>query len=1174
MFRNRALTTSGLFLALALAACSSHDDDNGPTRTPQSNEMAAVSLGVTIVSKNDRGAPRLVRAVIPRPAKQGATVEDAARDHLAALKSLYLTRQQPADLVTAGTQKLRDGAAVVRLQQKIDGVDIHQGELRVLMHADGSLAAVSGTMLATAGKTTFKTSPTTALQHALDDLYGKTRARPAITEGAAKDGFVDLKVAADPKVSIRTARAKQELFPDGNGLVPVWTVEFIGLKPALDGSTPTAHRYLISDKDGRIVRNADLIQNDAFVYRAFSDMTGNRRPFDGATKSFNPHPTGTPDGSLPGFAGSNLVTIDSFNANHDPWLPATATTTSGNNVDAFADIAFPSGFSEGDIRPEVRSGRILNYTYDLNKGPLDNVTQSKAATVNSFFVTNWLHDWWYDSGFTEATGNAQLDNLGRGGVAGDPLILHAQDDALGGSRDNAFMVTPADGLSPEMHMFLWTGGSTSSIDAVTGHPTTATFRTGPTTFDFTGTVALADNVGLDGTSVVHDACSPVTTDLTGKIGMFEFDGNCGSVTAVDNLKAAGAVGVLAAITIPDVPVQSLNGSAAANIPGLIVGNDDGLALEAVLPTTITLHRATHLETDGDLDNAVVAHEWGHYLHHRLTSCEATNQCAAMSEGWGDFNAMLMMLRTGDNHDGTFGMGLYALTAGGLAQFGFTDPGYFGIRRVAYSTNRSANSLSFRHIGDENALPTDIPLNPGPSGGANSEVHNAGEVWATMMWEAYNALIDQHGILNSRRRMSDYVVAGMLLTPPEATFTEARDAILAAAGALDTDDMILMAAAFAGRGAGSCAVSPDRASFDNAGVVESGTLAAKLEASAATLTDDGASCDHDGILDPGESGTIHITVANSGVLSAENVKIKAKSNTPGVKVGKTVKVGLLQPFSSADLAIPVTIGKDAAVDSNLDITVTVTGDAGCDTNNLALNIHQRMGIDEAENVETTDHVETSVTPWQRTGEGGDTTFSIVDDGTGNHAWFGVDSPFTSDTQLLSPVLQVGTDPLTVTFSHAFDLEAFAPDFFFDGGVVEVSTDGGVTFQDVTAFGADPQYNGTISSDFDNPLLGRPAYSSTNASFPSSENVVLNFGTQFAGQSVQLRFRIGTDFCCNAEGWLIDDIAVTGITNTPFPGIIPEPDVCTLGGGSLSGGGVAGTKTAPHETLKPIAPDGDE
>jgi hypothetical protein len=75
-------------------------------------------------------------------------------------------------------------------------------------------------------------------------------------------------------------------------------------------------------------------------------------------------------------------------------------------------------------------------------------------------------------------------------------------------------------------------------------------------------------------------------------------------------------------------------------------------------------------------------------------------------------------------------------------------------------------------------------------------------------------------------------------------------------------------------------------------------------------------------------------------------------------------------------------------------------------------------------------------------------------------------------------------------------------------------------------------------------------------------------------VQLRFRIGTDFCCNAEGWLIDDIAVTGIDNTPFPGIIPEPDVCTAGGGSLSGSGVAGTKTAPHETLKPIAPDGDE
>ena len=62
---------------------------------------------------------------------------------------------------------------------------------------------------------------------------------------------------------------------------------------------------------------------------------------------------------------------------------------------------------------------------------------------------------------------------------------------------------------------------------------------------------------------------------------------------------------------------------------------------------------------------------------------------------------------------------------------------------------------------DNPLPT---TTPGQPGGPNSEVHNTGEVWATMMWEAYNVLADAHGITVARRRMSDYVVAGLLLYP--------------------------------------------------------------------------------------------------------------------------------------------------------------------------------------------------------------------------------------------------------------------------------------------------------------------------------------------------------------------------------------------------------------------------
>src|SRR6185295_4989739 len=151
------------------------------------------------------------------------------------------------------------------------------------------------------------------------------------------------------------------------------------------------------------------------------------------------------------------------------------------------------------------------------------------------------------------------------------------------------------------------------------------------------------------------------------------DNSCTSGVVVNNVKAAGAVGIIAAIVIPATPLQTLTGSATANLPGLIVDNQAGQALKAALPATVTISRTSTIEADGDLDNAIISHEWGHYLHHRLASCNASQQCRSMSEGWGDFIALHVMLRPSDTRDGSFGAVLYALTAGGFVQGGALDP---------------------------------------------------------------------------------------------------------------------------------------------------------------------------------------------------------------------------------------------------------------------------------------------------------------------------------------------------------------------------------------------------------------------------------------------------------------------------------------------------------------------
>ena len=72
--------------------------------------------------------------------------------------------------------------------------------------------------------------------------------------------------------------------------------------------------------------------------------------------------------------------------------------------------------------------------------------------------------------------------------------------------------------------------------------------------------------------------------------------------------------------------------------------------------------------------------------------------------------------------------------------------YFGIRRYPYSTDLSKDPLTFRHIQDGVALPSGPPVAFGADGASNSEVHNTGEVWCSMLWECYASLLRDTGRL--------------------------------------------------------------------------------------------------------------------------------------------------------------------------------------------------------------------------------------------------------------------------------------------------------------------------------------------------------------------------------------------------------------------------------------------
>jgi hypothetical protein len=286
----------------------------------------------------------------------------------------------------------------------------------------------------------------------------------------------------------------------------------------------------------------------------------------------------------------------------------------------------------------------------------------------------------------------------------------------------------------------------------------------------------------------------------------------------------------------------------------------------------------------------------------------------------------------------------------------------------------------------------------------------------------------------------------------------------------------------------------------------------------------------------------------------------------VRLGAPIKLGLVQPFTSVDLNVPVTLLASAPRNTNIALNLHIAGDGQCERNGVTVALRELTGVDEVANTAAVDHVETRQTPWTFTGGGAEALWSRETIDGSNHLWFGRNAGFPSDTQLVTPVLTASpTESFVFKFLHTFALEG-SPGTLFDGGVIEASTDGGVTWTDVSALGVDPGYSGTLVADGANPLAGRPAYSGVADGFPTLTPVVLDFGTRFAGQSVRLRFRLGADLNTTFFGWLIDDIDVSGITNLPFTSLVAEPSTCTARATSRVETGVVATRVAPATSLR--------
>src|SRR5262245_51996652 len=559
-------------------------------------DLAAEAGGV-VTSVDSDGVPRFVWAAGAKQRPADATHDGAARWHLRQFApALDVTPADVSAAATVGVQTLNSGDVIVELRQKVAGVDVMGSDIKVMMRGDHKLVAISGRPRATSGaQTRWERTREDALAGALSAQFGAPISASSITIETAANGEQRFRLAAGSNLHMsEAAPVRPVMFPDRGRLVAAYVTEFYA--GAIDSTDATAFRYVIAADDGRVLERRDLTVSEKkdpppsatppaeFLYRVYAEPA-NQRPLDGPQQDLSPHPTGFPDGTTAPFLPSNLVTMGGFNhpasGVPDPWLAPDATETNGNNADAYVDFSAPDGLTPGvDFRANVTSPRSFDRTYDTTLQPTATVNQSKAAITNAFYTVNWLHDYWYDSGFDEAAGNAQLSNYDRGGVEGDQMRVELQDNFLGGSRNNANMSTPSDGLRPRMQMFTWFGPQDATLTLTPGgNVPVGVASFGPFNFTIVAQVALAtDGAGPSPT----DACEALVGVFTGRIVLAD-RGNCTFVLKASNAQAAGAVGIIIANNVAGATPPGLGGAdPTITIGALSITQAAGVALKASL----------------------------------------------------------------------------------------------------------------------------------------------------------------------------------------------------------------------------------------------------------------------------------------------------------------------------------------------------------------------------------------------------------------------------------------------------------------------------------------------------------------------------------------------------------------------------------------------------------------
>ena len=762
------------------------------------------------------------------------------------------------------------------------------------------------------------------------------------------------------------------------------------------------------------------------------------------------------------------------------------TITRGNNVHAYEDTD-GDGASSGN-EPDGGMSLVFDFPYISDGEAEDNMD---AGAVNLFYMNNIMHDFTYLYGFNEEAGNFQRNNYGNGGQGNDEVIAHSQS---GQGTNNATFGTPPDGGNGTMRMFRWDnpGNKVFNVTApssIAGQYPSITAGYGP---GITSTPISAEVIEVDDSvnnPYSTDGCEEFTnaSEIDGKIALVD-RGGCWFEQKTANAEAAGAVAIIICnfeddamgmagvpeIDDPNIPTVSL-GAIDCNIIRQFAGN--GLEVTLVTPT---ITGPDFL--GGDFDNGIIAHEFGHGVSNRLTGGPAQDGCLSggeqMGEGWSDFFSLVTTVKPGD--DGVTGRGV-----GTYVQRQETDgPGF---RPYRYSTDMNVNPLTY----------TDVASYAG-------SVHSIGTVWNTILWDLYWAMVDEHGFdddqwtgTGGNNMAIQLVMDGMKMQPCNPGFVDGRDAILAADQALyNGENQCLIWEVFARRGVGFYA--------DQGDPLSAGDQTADFEPLPTCIAELKIRKSVSPIVNAGDEIDVEITITNHRNETLTGVVVNDELNDGTQYINGSASGNVIEGGVNGGL-VTFELGTMEYLDE-----ITFTYKLSTDESNYSVTSF----YEDVEEIDPTFWFPVPIT--------GSNFFqqTTTDAYSGTTSWF-VESVVEETQQQLqagqpSNKILVEGDMPTLRFYHNYNTEAAA-----DGGVVQISTDDGTTWNEI----ADDLFRNPYT-----PIqYGTFVIPNYNAFSGNSGGWIASYAdlSAYAGQEIILRFHSRTDDNTVAPapaGWWIDDIEI--------------------------------------------------